>query len=221
MATNNGVNLNSSGIVKYNGSGTFSSAGDPLNVADGGTGAASFTAYSVICAGTTGTGAFQNVSGVGSSSQVLLSNGTSALPSWAAYPMPVSMAFIGRTGSTPPSDGVTYYLGFDETTINYTQSTGNTRIYMPKAGIITKCLGAFSNTSPSSNENVTIAIRLNDTSNTTVTSSLTFDATSGTFSNTSLSINVVAGDYIDILLICPTWSSNPGNVGTSFSVLVT
>ena len=53
-------------------------------VGSGGTGASSFTAYSVICAGTTSTGAFQNVSGVGSSGQVLTSNGASALPTWQA-----------------------------------------------------------------------------------------------------------------------------------------
>lgn len=54
----------------------------PFTVANGGTNAASFTAYSVICAGTTTTGTLQNVSGVGTSNQVLLSNGASALPTW-------------------------------------------------------------------------------------------------------------------------------------------
>lgn len=53
-------------------------------VAGGGTGAVTFTAYSVICAGTTATGAFQNVSGVGTAGQVLTSNGASALPTWQA-----------------------------------------------------------------------------------------------------------------------------------------
>jgi hypothetical protein len=57
-------------------------------VAGGGTGNTTFTAYSVICAGTTATGAFQNVSGVGSSGQVLTSNGASALPTWQAASMP-------------------------------------------------------------------------------------------------------------------------------------
>jgi hypothetical protein len=55
-------------------------------VAGGGTGAVTFTAYSVICAGTTATGAFQNVSGVGTSGQVLTSQGASALPQWANAP---------------------------------------------------------------------------------------------------------------------------------------
>jgi len=55
-----------------------------LSVALGGTGNNTFTAYSVICAGTTATGAFQNVVGVGTSGQVLTSNGASALPTWQA-----------------------------------------------------------------------------------------------------------------------------------------
>lgn len=53
-------------------------------VGGGGTGNTTFTAYSVICAGTTATGAFQNVSGLGSSAQVLTSNGAGALPTWQA-----------------------------------------------------------------------------------------------------------------------------------------
>ena len=51
-------------------------------VAGGGTGDSSFTAYSVICGGTTSTGALQNVSGVGSAGEVLTSNGAGALPTW-------------------------------------------------------------------------------------------------------------------------------------------
>lgn len=53
-----------------------------LKVPSGGTGNTTFTAYSVICAGTTATGAFQNVSGVGTSGQVLTSNGAATLPTW-------------------------------------------------------------------------------------------------------------------------------------------
>jgi len=59
-------------------------------VAGGGTGNTTFTAYSVICAGTTATGAFQNVVGVGTSGQVLTSAGAGALPSWTS---------VGGTGT--------------------------------------------------------------------------------------------------------------------------
>jgi hypothetical protein len=70
---NNGVLLTSSGGVPSIGTAT---------VAVGGTGNTTFTAYSVLCAGTTATGTFQNVSGVGTSGQVLTSGGASALPTW-------------------------------------------------------------------------------------------------------------------------------------------
>lgn len=53
-----------------------------LAVANGGTGRASHTAYAVICGGTTGTGAQQSIAGVGTSGQVLTSNGASALPTF-------------------------------------------------------------------------------------------------------------------------------------------
>lgn len=51
-----------------------------LAVARGGSGAGSFTAYAVICGGTTGTGALQSIASVGTSGQVLTSNGPGALP---------------------------------------------------------------------------------------------------------------------------------------------
>lgn len=60
--------------------------GSPVTVPFGGTGDASFTAYSVICAGTTSTGNFQNVVGLGSVGQVLTSAGAGALPTWTNAP---------------------------------------------------------------------------------------------------------------------------------------
>jgi hypothetical protein len=54
-----------------------------LSVADGGTGVSSFTAYSVILGGTTTTGSLQNVSGLGTSGQVLTSAGAGAIPTWS------------------------------------------------------------------------------------------------------------------------------------------
>ena len=55
-----------------------------LSVPRGGTGNSTFTAYSVICAGTTATGAFQNVVGLGNAGEQLTSNGAGALPTWQA-----------------------------------------------------------------------------------------------------------------------------------------
>jgi hypothetical protein len=57
----------------------------PVTVANGGTGRATGSvAYGVICAGTTATAAQQTVASVGSSGQVLTSNGAGALPTFQA-----------------------------------------------------------------------------------------------------------------------------------------
>lgn len=68
-------------------------------VAGGGTGDTSFTAYSVICGGTTSTGALQNVSGVGTSGQVLTSNGAGTLPTWQAAGGGSGVTITGDVGS--------------------------------------------------------------------------------------------------------------------------
>lgn len=53
-------------------------------VANGGTGRASQTAYAVICGGTTTTSAQQSIASVGTTGQVLTSNGAGALPTFQA-----------------------------------------------------------------------------------------------------------------------------------------
>lgn len=127
MATNNAINLKTSGIVVYDGAGVFSAdtttnhytlvgaasngitnvapsatSGIPLVsnggsadpsyttavVAGGGTGNTTFTAYSLIAAGTTATGTFQNVVGLGTAGQALLSAGAAALPAWSTPTYP-------------------------------------------------------------------------------------------------------------------------------------
>jgi hypothetical protein len=55
-----------------------------LPVANGGTGATTQTAYSVLCGGTTSTGAYQSVASLGTAGQVLTSNGAGALPTWSS-----------------------------------------------------------------------------------------------------------------------------------------
>jgi hypothetical protein len=55
---------------------------DPVEVAKGGTGASSLTAYAIICGGTTGAGVVQSIASVGTSGQVLTSNGAAALPTF-------------------------------------------------------------------------------------------------------------------------------------------
>jgi len=55
-----------------------------VGAAHGGTGRSSHTAYAVICGGTTATAAQQSIASVGTSGQVLTSNGAGALPTFQA-----------------------------------------------------------------------------------------------------------------------------------------
>ncbi len=82
MTTNSASGIGSSSLTTLGTIVTGVWNGTPVTVPYGGTGDSSFTAYSVLCGGTTSTGILQNVSGLGSSGQVLTSNGASALPTW-------------------------------------------------------------------------------------------------------------------------------------------
>ena len=59
--------------------------GTTVNVANGGTGVITTTAYGVICGGTTDTNPLQNT-GAGTAGQFLISNGISALPTFQNFP---------------------------------------------------------------------------------------------------------------------------------------
>ena len=73
----------------------FSSLTIPWSVANGGTGAATLTAYTLLTGGTTPTGALQQV-GAGSAGQLLQSNGGAALPSWTTATFPSGAATLNK-----------------------------------------------------------------------------------------------------------------------------
>jgi hypothetical protein len=74
-----------------------------LPVANGGSGRASATPYALIAGGTTGTGAHQSLAGVGTSGQVLTSNGAGALPTFqnAATTPSGTMVLVSQVATTP------------------------------------------------------------------------------------------------------------------------
>jgi hypothetical protein len=78
-----GVGINITGVPTVN---PTVNLNVPVIVANGGTGKTTFTPYAVITAGTTATGPFQNVVGVGTLGQFLQSQGAAALPQWVTDP---------------------------------------------------------------------------------------------------------------------------------------
>lgn len=78
-------------------SGSLVAGFTPVTVPIGGTGNTTFTAYSIICAGTTATGTFQNVVGLGTNGYVLTSNGAGALPTWQSTGAVTGVASVSGT----------------------------------------------------------------------------------------------------------------------------
>jgi len=83
-ASDTTLSRSSAGNMAIEGNVVYRAGGTDVPVADGGTGVSSLTAYAVICGGTTTTGAVQSIAGLGSSGQVLTSNGAGALPTFQA-----------------------------------------------------------------------------------------------------------------------------------------
>lgn len=113
-------------------SGSWGASATTIAVGSGGTGDTSFTAYSVICGGTTSGGALQNVSGLGTSGQVLTSAGAGALPTWTTAGTGTVTSVSGTTNritvatgtTTPVIDISAAYVGQSSITTLGTISTG-------------------------------------------------------------------------------------------------
>lgn len=81
---------------------------NPAQVAKGGTGVATMTtAYGVVCAGTTATGALQNA-GAGLTGQPLVSGGAAALPTYGTLPIAGGGTGVASFGT---SNGIVVFNG--------------------------------------------------------------------------------------------------------------
>jgi hypothetical protein len=223
MATNNAINITSAGIPVYNGSGTFTAISTPVSVANGGIGASSLTAYAVLCGGTTSTGNIQSIAGVGTQNQALTSNGAASLPTMQN----VTITWSGYNGSwrvaqlTSPADSTTYY-GSLNGIFTTNQFPANTKFMIPKAGTITAAYGVVRvNGTLGSNENVTLAFRINNTTDANITTTSQWTAAENTFNNASMSQAVSAGDYVQLKIVTPAWGTNPTQASISCTMLVT
>ncbi len=116
------INLNSQIIT----SGTWN--GNVITVPYGGTGVASTMAYSVLCGGTTSTGALQSVASLGTTGQVLTSLGAGALPIWAPTGIVAALYMNGNlTGTSVGAGAFTKAAGATTSAFlnNFTMSANN------------------------------------------------------------------------------------------------
>jgi hypothetical protein len=118
-------------------------ASSPLPVSAGGSGDTSHTAYAVLCGGTTTTGAVQSIASVGTTGQVLTSNGASALPTFqtasgaslssAYYTQITASSFVTDSGSGTTLNPMKWQNKvYDDFGTSFSSSTG--RFTAPATG---------------------------------------------------------------------------------------
>lgn len=146
--------LSTTGYIKRVGTATYATI-NPIPVTDGGTNATSFTAYGVVCGGTTSTGTLQSLSSLGTTGQLLTSNGTGVLPSFQTYTGSSSVVTLGTItsgtwngsiitgtyGGTGVNNGIkTITLGGNLVTSGSSSltltTTGTTNVTLPTSGTL-------------------------------------------------------------------------------------
>ena len=167
--------------------------GGTLVVASGGTGRASATAYAVLCGGTTSTGALQSIAGVGTSGQILTSNGAGALPTFQNAP-----GASLTVGSSVIASGTTTRILYDNAGIlgEYTITGSGTVVAMQTSPtLITPVLGVATATSinkmaitaPATSSTLAVADGKTFTANASLTLAGT-DSTTMTFPSSSTTV---------------------------------
>ena len=179
-------------------------------VAGGGTGLTSATAYAVLCGGTTSTGAFQSIASVGTSGQVLTSNGAGALPTFQAASGGSSGSMIGVARATLNNTGGVRWISVYSSSLTNTQSIAEFAIPLN---------GTFSNLyvnidTNANSVNGTVTVNRNG-SNTSIVATVTA-LTTGVFSDTSHSQAFSAGDTIQFEMSQATTGTFAGTISLKF-----
>lgn len=115
-------------------------------------------------------------------------------------------------GAHSPADATTYYIGGTTMGLAANSTDGNGRIYIAKAGRITKVfLRSFNTGTNGTTEASAMYIRKNSTTDYLLSDTIDTSA-SVNVQKTDLSIPVAQGDFIEVKWVCPTWVTNPTNV---------
>ena len=125
----------------------------------------------------------------------------------------------GSTNSmATPAGGTSYYFG---AIADITGSTANiNRVLIPKAGTIKAIYVYFYNAGTSSNENGTLAVKINNGSDNVISTTVKNNNTSTLAANTSMALAVDQGDYLEIKWTSASWATAPTNVRASFVVYI-
>lgn len=161
---------------------------------------------------------------IGTSGQVVTSNGTNAYWSSPATPAK-NYSISGSMQKASFADSTTYYFGSQPQATLITTADVQ-RVYIPSSGNISSVYVSAYNSGGvvGTGEASTLYLRINNTTDYTITSSLVLNMASSAalyYSNTTLSVPVVAGDYFEFKQTCPAWVTNPTNILYGWQVYIT
>jgi len=134
------------------------------------------------------------------------------------YKSPGSYAVTIGHSTYDPADSTTYLfgsaLGNPPETI-----TGKRIIKFPVGGIIKRCVSVMICNVVSSNENISLYIRKNDTTDYLVDTVGNVTAAK-IFDNLAMNIPIAIGDYVELKIVTPAWATNPTGVLSSGSIYI-
>lgn len=122
------------------------------------------------------------------------------------------------SSSTGLNNATTYYTGAAWGSNGLTTANLGAKIYIPRAGIISKIYGTF-NQSAGSAETSNLYLRVNDTTDYLISNSINLSNGQCPF-NASLNISVSVGDFIVLKWITPTWTTKPAYISINSVILV-
>lgn len=108
----------------------------PIPVVEGGTGAQSFIVDTPICAGVTSSSALQSVAFPGNSGDVLISNGSSALPAFAEFPTGGGWDLLTSYSISSPEQIVYFTGGINSMYDNYAMVISNAACSAAELGLV-------------------------------------------------------------------------------------
>jgi hypothetical protein len=120
------------------------------------------------------------------------------------------------TDNSAPADSTIYYFGARVTTWGSTAAT-NIRIIMPIKGWIRHVQVSWLSTVNTTNEDIPMLLRVNDTTDYPVATVGLVDAVK-VFNNNNIGISVEQGDFIHFKFTTPAWVTNPANVATHYII---
>jgi len=217
--------------LTFAGAGTTETIGGTLGVANGGTGDSSLTAYTVLCGGTTSTGAIQSVASVGTSGYVLTSNGASALPTFQASGGGIT-TIDGDAGSVTGStvniianpNGTLHFSGDGATTLSLATADANENVVIgldagPNSGSFNTGLGQ--NVLSESTGNWNVGIGYNAQITAAVSNSIAIGAITSITTDNTLRIGTATGSgeaELDTTYICGINGTDVGSVASVVSI---